>query len=241
MEYGSDLSTSIAFQSSNHMAAIPPLEILDRVERRLAVCGRHLANAQILPGQQRELLSAAVVSLKSIWNILNNMDKSDPRIATWFKAVSDTSKNDPLLRFFKSVRDMDMKEGVDGIRGMCVHARPGASVSAGPDGFTFRWSTPEVGAQQVLVASPPNVVGKFMGDPEGGGMGFDVRSPDGTLVKQYITVPSVCAQVSVFYPAAPLEHLCERLTTDEADVLVALYLAFWKDSCEELGCLVQHE
>lgn len=220
------------------MALIPTYEALDRVANCLLKCEHHLENAQRLPGQQRELLGTAVSSLKSTWNILNNMDKSTPAVAEWFRRLSETAKNDPLLSFFKDERDMIMKEGVDRIRGVHVRARPGASVAAGPDGFTFRWRT-EQGVQQMLVPRPTNAVNSFMGDSQGGGMGYIVELPDGTRTAEYVQVPLECAQVTLFYQKAPLEHLGKQLTTREADVLVGLYHAFWVRACQDLRSLVQ--
>lgn len=215
------------------MAVIPTQEALVRAERRLLECQRHLANAKTLPGQQRELLGAAVTSLKSIWNIFNKMDRSTPAVAEWFKSLSETAKNDPLLSFFKAERDMIMKEGVDRIRGVRVRARPGASAAAGPEGFTFRWRAQQ-GDQQVLVPRPTNAVSSFMGDPQGGGMGYIVELPDGTRTTEYVQVPPECALVTLFYPAAPLVHLGKQLNTREADVLVAFYHAYWVQACGEL-------
>lgn len=196
-------------------------------------------NAQSLPGQQRELLGTAVISLKSIWNILNNMDKSELRIVSWFNAMTGTTQHDPLLRYFKTVRDMDLKEGVDGIRGVRVRARQGASVSVGPDGFTFRWPTPDGGTQQVLIERPANAISSIMGDGIGGGMGFEVRLPDGSIEMQYVRVPAGCAQVILYYPEAPLEHLGARLDSNEAEYLLGCYHAFWQNACKELRGLVQ--
>lgn len=213
------------------------LEAVDRIERRLAVVERHLTNAQKLPGQQRELLGTAVMWLKSIWNILNNMDKSNGLIRRWFETVTKTSKDDPLLRFFKSVRDMDLKEGVDGIRGTSVRVRPGARVSSGPDGFTFCWSDINGEGRQITVGPPINMIGSFMGDPHGGGMGYDVRLDDGAITKQYIEVPLECAQVILYYPEAPLEHLGKPLSSKEADKLIGIYHQYWRNVLDSLRAL----
>lgn len=216
------------------MAKTSPTEALERAAKQLAVCGRHLANAQSLPGQQRELLNTAVIALRSIWHIFFNMDKSDPWVTAWFKELSVAVKSDSLLSFFRSERNMILKEGVDTIKGVCVRAKPGAMASAGPEGFTFRWSTTENGLQEILVPRPANAKSSFMGD-QSGGMGYFIELPDGTQVKQYVHVPLECAQVTLFYPEAPLEHLGKQLETREAKVLLALYHAYWQRSCAELG------
>lgn len=220
------------------MGDIPPSEALKRVSKRLTACNNHLTNALLLPGQQRELLSTAVISLKSIWNIFNNMDRRDPQIASWFQDVTEHSKADPLLKFFKTVRDLDLKEGVDGIRGVSVSMRPGASFASSPDGFTFTWKEPDGNQQLVRVPRPPNAVSSFMGDPAGGGMGFMVRQPDGAIEKQYVVVPPACVQIDLFYPEAPMEHCGSVLHSNEASYLVSQYHSYWMRSCAKLRTLI---
>lgn len=215
------------------MGPVSPRDALTRAEDRLAGCGRHLIDASRSLGQQRELLSTAVVLLRSIWNILNNMDKSDAGIATWFRRLSDTAKQDPLLNYFTVERSLFLKEGVDTIKGVRLHARPGARAEVGPEGFTFRWTTPVKGPQEVRVPRPANVRSSFMGD-QSGGMGYFIELPDGTLEKRYVQVPPECAQVTLFYPHAPLVHLGRQLYTREADVLIGLFHAFWVQACKEL-------
>lgn len=213
------------------------LEVLRRASARLAQARDVLDKFGGTPGSQRNALGIAVDRLRSIWHIVNLLDASSSAEREWFGLKSQEMASDDLIRFFRMVRDKDLKEGDDRIGGVRVSPRAGAVWQSGPSGITGTLRLPDGTLKHVHYPSPHGTESKITGDSHGGAC-FVVRLEDGSLVRQYVAIPPEMLDVSLTYKSPPITHLGKPLEEERAKELVEIYYKYMAQTIEELRAII---
>jgi hypothetical protein len=127
---------------------------------------------------------------RAIPHILEGLRKIDAgRFDAWFAPYKADWTNEPLIGYFRDLRNDLLKEGRPPIGSPVViinHASTGDMV-------------------RQLGSRPDGATGVFVGD-ELGGIGWEIELPDGTIERLYVTVPEadIHARVGVIdYPPPP--------------------------------------
>ena len=101
-------------------------------------------------------------------------------------------KSDPLLLFFKDLRNILEKKGE-----LRLHAKTHLKH------FNFPQDSARFGPP------PPYAKAFFMGD-QLGGSGWEIQLPDGSVSKYYVELPIDIGEVSLHFPQTPIFHLGKK-------------------------------
>lgn len=197
-----------------------PKEVMWAARQILAVAERGCADLRNADGDARMpgLMNVAVygrsmtLGVQRLRNIVDGFDD-------WYAARMPA--DDPLLNYFKDMRNAVLKEVV----------LPDTEAHVHIDHMV-------IGRTPVIQGTPPvGAIGIFIGDAKTGNSGWIVRLPDGSEEKYYAALaPSFQGRVTLHLSNAPREHLGRPIADDQIETLATLYIAFLKklvDDAEE--------
>jgi hypothetical protein len=210
------------------MSASEVQEILSRVRRRADSLDRLVESlAKPPPGQLRDTINRVAVEGRALTNILQNLRGKVDGFDDWYQTKQIEMASDELLRFFYQMRTESLKKGLDGVSGVELRPQPGGMVALTPEGITVEWPDNN-GRRQHHYPSPPNTVGKFLGDQEGGS-GFEIKMADGKTRKQYVYIPAEVANISVLFDHPPAVHREKKLEDRSPASLCRLYIRYLQE------------
>ena len=146
-----------------------------------------------------------VMTGRTVTFVLKNMQHVAPNFQTWYKPWEDEMRQDPLLRYFKDLRNKIEKQG-----------REGAVNNLYINFFNTSRDVPP---------APPGATSFFMGD-ENGGSGWEVRLEDGSIQKIYIELPERMGRTWFSFEGLPDEHLGSSITDDTLENVSRLYVNY---------------
>ena len=117
--------------------------------------------------------------------VLQNLRSTESKFDEWYFKYREEMKSDPLLVYFRDLRNELEKEG---------------SLN-----LSVKTQIKHFNLQQDLVRfgpPPPNAKSFFIGDNLGG-IGWEVQLPDGSIEKYYVNLPSDIGSVSLHFPKSP--------------------------------------
>ena len=184
-------------------------DVFERLRRKTDALNR-LLNDLHGPdtGQQRDLVSRIAVEGRAITNILQNLRNENAvgkaAFDRWYEPFVAEMKADPLMRFFYELRTRTLKEGDDGVEGICVSPRGGFRLSGrGIEQFA---SDAQGNIRTIaLHPTPPNAVGAFVAN-DSGGAGWEIRQPDGSTTIEYAALRPEAVEVSAILRHPPKTH-----------------------------------
>lgn len=158
------------------------------------------------PDRERQVAAMHNVVMlgRTVTFTLQNMQHSAPGFSAWYGPWQAEMKEDPLLRYFKDLRNQIEKQG-----------REGASVSTHVHSFTVKDLPP----------APPNAVNFFMGD-QNGGDGWRVRAEDGRIEKIYVKLPQSMVTTVLGFDELPEKHLGRRIGDQTLKGVCRLYRGY---------------
>jgi hypothetical protein len=160
--------------------------ILRAAEDTLRTAEQGLSDVVNGPPERRLAgLRNAVVFGRAVTNVLENLRGVDPAFDAWYKPVAAAISDDPLMRFFYKLRSEILKKGSLGVAGsVSIH-----NLNLPEDVRRFG-------------APPPNACGFFAGDAAGG-VGWNIRLPDGSIEKYYVDLPADIGRIEALFVDAP--------------------------------------
>ena len=130
-------------------------------------------------------LRNAIVFGRAVTNVLENLRGVEPAFDAWYGPVSAALADDALMRFFYKLRSEILKQGSLPVAGsVSIH-----NLNLPQDADRFG-------------PPPPNACGFFAGDATGG-LGWEMRLPDGSTEKYYIDLPADIGRVEALFVDAP--------------------------------------
>jgi hypothetical protein len=158
-------------------------EILRQSEQRLQVARFGLQDMQNAPGRIRSGLAnvasfgrAATFALQGLRSVVDDFDK-------WYGPQQEAMKNDPLMSYFKDLRN-DIEKG------------------GKPVPLETKWSTGTIRFPEDFGERPPGAIGFFLMDVEGA-MGWEIKTPEGSVEKYYVKPPEHMVEVLTRLTGAP--------------------------------------
>lgn len=124
-------------------------------------------------------------------------------------------ERDPLMKYFYNIRSKILKEG---------------NVNLGSYAHIKSLQFPQ--DIQKLGPPPPNAKSFFIGDQHGGS-GWIVQMQDGSTEKFYVDFPDDKAQVGLYLPDAPADHLGKTLNTKDIVSLGVHYFGYLEKLIQE--------
>ena len=203
------------------MAAKTTKEVLAHVADTLATAKLGLQDV-LSGGPDRRLggLRNLIVFGRAVTNVLQNLRSTEPAFEAWYEPYVKEMRDDPLLRYFYTLRSAILKQG---------QLRSSSTL------HIKSFSTRDL---QRLGPPPPGAKGFFMGD-QAGGSGWDVQPPDGSTEKLYVDLPGNVASTEVHLPDAPRKHRGLPIADTRIETLARLYFeylsAMVKDAQRKFG------
>jgi hypothetical protein len=159
------------------------------------------------PDRERQVAAMhnVVMTGRAVTFVLQNMQHVAPNFHSWYKPWQDEMRKDPLLWYFKDLRNEIEKQGREGV----VNITHINSFDGSRD----------------MPPAPPGAVGFFMGD-ENGGNGWEVQLEDGTTQKIYIELPESIGRSWFAFEGLPDEHLDSPITEDTLESVSQLYVNY---------------
>lgn len=152
----------------------------------------------------------AVVFGRSVTFVLQNIRTfDDAGFNAWYAPHEQAMRDDPLLQYFKELRNQIDKEGP-----------PAQTVQ----GFYVKHLGPSEMAE-VQRHAPPGTKSIFFGDPQGRS-GYEVALSDGTVEKVYFKIPASVGYPIVGLPNLPDTHLGRAISDKSIRYLCGLYLDY---------------
>jgi hypothetical protein len=140
--------------------------------------------------------------------VLQNLRNTEPEFDKWYSEYAQEMKSDPLLTYFKELRNILEKEGNLELSTR-IHLKK----------FVFSRDLYRFGPP------PANAKSMFIGDSLGGA-GWEVELPDGSIEKYYVNLPSDLGEVALHFPQGPKSHLGKEVPNESIEVLSGLYLNY---------------
>lgn len=185
------------------------LEVLDRVATTLETARYGLADLTSPdPGRQLSGLRNLVVFGRAVTNVLQNLRGVAPDFDAWYQPWVQEMRDDPLLRYFYTLRSEILKKG---------------SLQTARSVYISSFSLPT--DLRRFGPPPPGATGFFIGDANGG-TGWHVRLPDGTEEAYYVSLPADIGTISIVLSDPPSPHLGRPLPRLSADHLASLYCQY---------------
>ena len=147
--------------------------------------------------------------------VLQNLRSTERKFDEWYINFQEEMKSDPLLLFFKELRNTLEKEGALKLH-VKIHIKH----------FTFLQDLARFGPP------PPYAKSFFMGD-QLGGSGWEIQLPDGSVSKYYVELPIDIGSVSLHFPETPISHLGEKIEDSSIESLSNAYLQYLRDLLKE--------
>jgi hypothetical protein len=166
-----------------------------------------LENFPDTPDRERQVAAMhnVVMTGRTVTFVLKNMQHVAPNFQAWYKPWEDEMRQDPLLRYFKDLRNKIEKQGREGV----VNKTYIHSLNSSRD----------------MPPAPLGAIAFFMGD-ENGGNGWEVRLEDGTIQKIYIELPERIGRSWFAFEGLPDEHLGSPITEDTLENVSRLYVDY---------------
>ena len=176
-----------------------------------------LDNFPDTPDRERQVAAMhnVVMTGRSVTFVLMNMQHVAPSFHAWYKPWEDEMRQDPLLSYFKDLRNEIEKQGREGIvQQTYIHS---------------------FNPLRDMPPAPQGALKFFMGD-ENGGNGWEVRLEDGSIQKIYIELPERIGRSWFGFEGLPDEHLGSPITEDTLENVSRLYVDYLRrlvNSAEE--------
>jgi hypothetical protein len=171
--------------------------VLGRARLALNTAKRGLADMKAGPERHNSGLRNAVVFGRTVTFVLQNLSSRDEKFDAWYQPHVAQMRSDPLMQYFKDLRNRIEKQGDDRAR-----------VAGG----VIKFSSSDL---EKLGSGPPGAKGFFIGD-KAGGSSWRVEVEPGVFEPFYVTLPAGIANVWVVLEGAPKElgkdatQLCEQ-------------------------------
>lgn len=149
-----------------------------------------------------------VVFGRAVTFVLQNLRSTEPEFEEWYTNYKEQMNSDPLMVYFKNVRNELEKKGVLRL-----------SVRTYLKSFNYPQDMARFGPP------PPNAKSFFIGD-QLGGSGWEIMLPDGSTGKYYVNLPSDIGTVSLHFPKSPDSHLGKRIVDNSIETMSRAYLAY---------------
>jgi hypothetical protein len=192
--------------------------VLRGARRNLRTAELALDNFPSTPDRERAIaaMHSVVVFGRSVTNILQHLRSKVPDFDTWYEPWRVEMEQDPLMRYLYKLRSDLLKKVREGATNVVriQHASTGELL-------------------HMLGPPPPNAVGSFVGDVNGGS-GWEVQLEDGSIEKMYVTLPendNVRAYLAFEEP--PSEHLGAPIADDSLEYICQLYVQYLRRLLEE--------
>lgn len=137
-----------------------------------------------VPNRRRPALRNFVVFSRAITNILQRLRSVVSDFDNWYQPYQKEMANDKTMKAFYKLRSEILKEGK-----LCTTSASFANIL-----------TPQILEQQ---APPPKGAKAFFMGDENGGDGWEVKLPDGTVVKYYVKLPSQIGGSFLYFQNGP--------------------------------------
>jgi hypothetical protein len=160
-------------------------EILRRASETLNTARAGLNDLREDPERRLAGLSNTVVFGRAVTNVLENLRSIEPTFDSWYQQVSRDLADDPLMKFFYSLRSQILKRGDMGVAPY-VHIKAFSSADL-----------PKFGPP------PANARGFFMGD-QLGGVGWEVETSPGVTERYYVDLPADIGTAGLYFRDAPV-------------------------------------
>ena len=176
------------------------LLVLGRARQALNTAKRGLEDMKSGPERHNSGLRNLVVFGRSVTFVLQNISSRDERFDAWYQPRVAQMQADPLMQYFKDLRNRIEKQGDD---------------RAQSAGHVVSFSSRDLAK---LGPGPPGNKGFFIGD-RSGGSGWKVEVEPGVVEPFYITLPPGIAKTWVVLDGAPeglgrdATQLCEQYLT----------------------------
>jgi hypothetical protein len=184
----------------------------------LATAQRGLSDLVGADPEQRPMgIYNVAVFGRSVTLVLQNLRTLDRQgFNAWYAPFEAEMAKDPLLAFFKKLRNEILKEGPPTVgTSMYIEHLDGRNMA------------------RLTANPPPGARGFFIGD-QLGGSGWEVEMPDGSLAKYYVKLPSdIRIQMSLHLPDPPAEHVGKPVPDTSIETLSRLYVAYLSDLVEQ--------
>jgi hypothetical protein len=147
---------------------------------------------------------------RSVSFVLQNIRSIDPeRFNPWYERQVDGMRDDPLLTYFRDLRNEILKEGGPALQSsLHIESLTGAEMAA------------------LTTNPPPGARAFFIGDSLGGS-GWEIELPDGTTEKYYVALPEeLQVEMKLHFPNPPTEHQGNVITDTSLENLARLYIAY---------------
>lgn len=145
---------------------------------------------------------------RSVTFALQKIENKVVGFKDWYKKYQDQMKADPLMKFFKDLRDDIVHEGKLDVSGS-MHIKQ----------LSFPKDLTLLGKQ------PQNATGYFFGDNIGGN-GWEIQMPDGSIKKQYVDIETDNISFTSTFQNAPIVHLNNQITDNSIENLCDLYIKY---------------
>ena len=150
-------------------------------------------------------MHSVVVFGRAVTNVLQNLRSKVPDFDAWYEPWKAEMEEDPLMCYLYKLRTDVLKKVREGATSV-VNIR-----SASLDDML-----------RMLGPPPPNAVGPFMGDVNGGS-GWEVRLEDGSTQKMYVTLPdNENVRSYLAFEKPPSEHLGAPIADDSLEHICQL-------------------
>jgi hypothetical protein len=182
-------------------------DILRRTRFTLDKIELYLEGFPTTPDRRRTVAAMhnIVVTGRMVTFVLQNLRSKVQDFDVWYKPWEDEMREDPLLQYFKGLRNNIEKQGREGV---VSHTYINS--------FNSTCDMPP---------TPPGAVAFFIGD-ENGGSGWKVQLEDGSTQKIYIELPERIGCSWFSFEDLPHEHLGSQIAEDTLEGVSRLYVQY---------------
>lgn len=157
-------------------------EVLRRAEEVLRAAYAGLEMMKSSKGNTRDLgLRNVLTFSRSVTFVIQNLRGKAPNFEEWYLPHQEFLKSDPVFNYFKDARNILEKQGK---LELGVHAE-------------LKKFDSDI-MRKLEIGKPPGAGAFFIGDPSGGS-GWEVKLPNGEILKYYIDLPEEVGTVSQFF------------------------------------------
>lgn len=155
---------------------------------------------------EKTALANVTVFGRAVTNVLQKLRSQVTGFDDWYSLYQKEMSNDPLLRYFYSLRSQIIKEGEYNLeRTLYINHFKASDIDR--------------------IERPPGAVAFFMND-EIGGSGWMVNQPDGSEAKYYVELPPDIGWISFEFSNPPDTFLGNRIYDNSIRGLCRLYLNY---------------
>jgi hypothetical protein len=166
-----------------------------------------LENFPDTPDRERQVAAMhnVVMTGRTVTFVLKNMQHVAPNFQAWYEPWETQMRQDPLLRYFKDLRNKIEKQGREGtVNKTHIHS---------------------FNPSRDMPPAPPGAISFFIGD-QNGGNGWEVQLEDGSVQKIYIELPERIGRSWFSFEGLPDEHLGSPIAVDTLEDVSRLYVDY---------------